>query len=228
MYFNIKKKPLLLIAVTVFFVQSFVSVQAASLSLGGTMRINKQLKSVKTIKEEGVVMQNLDYSCGAASLATLMQYYYNEKVTEKDILDAAKHVLTGDTDKVKEKGLSLLDLKQIAQHFGYKSAGFNLSAESLKNLNGPVIIHFKPNGYEHFAVLKGVRGDRVYLADPSRGNYRESIYKFIEEWNGITLALDKNGNINSQSVLSVSEIINTHPEIQSVRQMLRFGDLLTD
>jgi len=41
--------------------------------------------------------------------------------------------------------------------------------------------------------LKGARGDRIYLADPSRGNIRMSVDRFAREWSGIALVLGKSG-----------------------------------
>jgi hypothetical protein len=38
-----------------------------------------------------------------------------------------------------------------------------------------------------------VRGDRIYLADPSRGNIRLSVDRFAKEWSGIALVLGKQG-----------------------------------
>jgi hypothetical protein len=48
-------------------------------------------------------------------------------------------------------------------------------------------------GYYHFAVLRGVAGDRVYLADPERGNLRMSIGRFLDEWAGVVFILGKAG-----------------------------------
>lgn len=53
-----------------------------------------------------------------------------------------------------------------------------MNVGQLRQLTGPVIIFYKPFGYEHFAVLKGVRGDRVFIADPSLGNYRDAVWSW--------------------------------------------------
>ena len=54
----------------------------------------------------------------------------------------------------------------------------------------------RPHGYRHFAVFKGVRGDRVYLADPSLGNVRMPLYRFLDMWaneagQGVIFAVEK-------------------------------------
>lgn len=67
-----------------------------------------------------------------------------------------------------------------------------LKYAGLKQLKGPVLIHLEREDYKH-AVLKGVREDRVYLADPSRGNVRMSVDRFAQEWSGAALVLGRKG-----------------------------------
>src|SRR5690348_14751790 len=42
--------------------------------------------TLKELRDLNVVKQATDYSCGAASLATLLIYYYGEMTSEADIL----------------------------------------------------------------------------------------------------------------------------------------------
>jgi predicted double-glycine peptidase len=53
------------------------------------------VKSWKSIRDSRVVKQDLDYSCGAASIATLLSEYYQRPTSEKEILD----LLVAETDK---------------------------------------------------------------------------------------------------------------------------------
>ncbi len=152
------------------------------------------------LRDKHVVKQKLDASCGAAALTTLMAFYYGENLSEQDILD----ILKVRTDKLsdeerrrkKKAGFSLLDLKYAAQKKGYKAAGFKLTIDQLRQLQAPVIVYVEPFGYHHFAVLRGIAGDRVFLADPGRGNLRMSIAHFKEEYGGIIFALGKSGEEN--------------------------------
>jgi uncharacterized protein len=153
--------------------------------------------TLKELRDQYVVKQQLDYSCGAAALATLMVYYYGENTSEKEILELLSTRLETMTEEERARktriGFSLLDLKVVAQQKGYRAAGFKLTIDQLPQLLAPVIVHVQPFGYHHFAVLRGVAGDRVYLADPGRGNLRMSIERFLDEWNGIVFVLGKTG-----------------------------------
>jgi predicted double-glycine peptidase len=155
---------------------------------------NAQITSWKALNEQHIIMQKYDYSCGAASLATLMKYYFNEEINEQKLLDYIKTVFNKQEYKRIEKdGLSFLELEKISRSRGYQSANVRLKLSALKQLSGPVIVFLKTKDYRHFAVLRGVREDRVFLADPSRGNIRLSIKEFTKEWKGETFVLGKAG-----------------------------------
>jgi predicted double-glycine peptidase len=38
------------------------------------------------LRDQNVVLQRFDYSCGAGALATLMRYYFGDAVSEEAIL----------------------------------------------------------------------------------------------------------------------------------------------
>jgi uncharacterized protein len=161
---------------------------------GGGIRTDHSLLSWKELRDRNVVIQRFDYSCGAGALATLMRYYFGDPVEEEEILLSILGRMTEEEVRDREKnGLSLLDLKRCAEQRGYQAAGVKLNYASLPRLKGPVLIHLEREDYKHFAVLKGARGDRIYLADPSRGNIRMSVDRFAKEWSGIALVLGKSG-----------------------------------
>ncbi len=65
-----------------------------------------------------------------------------------------------------------------------------MSYENLAQLSGPVIVHLEDDAFGHFAVFKGIREDRIYLADPARGNIRLTSYQFKQKWNGIIFVVE--------------------------------------
>jgi hypothetical protein len=160
----------------------------------GTMPVRHTLKE---LRDQYVVKQQLDYSCGAAALATLMTYYFGDETSEQEVLKLLLARLTQHEQTLREKrGFSLLDLKHAAQAKGYRAAGFKLRLEQLRRIAAPVIVFIQPRGYQHFAVLRGIDRGRVFLADPARGNIRMSVERFLQEWSGIVFALGKAGEEN--------------------------------
>jgi len=207
---------------------------AANIGIGSGIRVNPPVRSMKDLRDEHLVKQHFDYSCGAAALATILRYGFGEKVTERDILKELFDLLSEEQKKVSRKeGFSLLDLQRVAQARGYKAQGFKLDARYLPRLGGPVIVFIEPRGYKHFAVLRGVRGDRIYLADPSRGNVRMPAHTFLESWQradgkGIIFVIEpKTGLPRDRMPLALDVKGLPQPEIMTIREMLAVGNPYT-
>jgi hypothetical protein len=144
------------------------------------MMLRVQVESVRDQRFNDVVSQTLDYSCGAAAMATLLRYHYNDPVTEPEIV--REMVLHGDREKIRREGFSLLDLKKYSQRRGYETKGFSISPETLERLAIPSITLVHTRGFSHFVVLKGARDGIVYLADPALGQRNLPIDEFVDEW----------------------------------------------
>ncbi|MEJ2090982.1 MAG: C39 family peptidase [Syntrophobacterales bacterium] len=143
--------------------------------------LTKQVKSMKELRQQQMVPQSRDFSCGAAALATIMHYYYGQPVTELDaILGMFKH---GDQQDIRKRGFSLLDMKRYANALKYKADGFKVKdVKILKSLTVPVIVLIETGSYKHFVVIRRV-GDRfVYISDPSWGNRKVPVQEFNKIW----------------------------------------------
>ena len=191
---------------------------------------------MKELRDQGVVKQRFDFSCGAAALATLMRYGFGQDVTEDQILVGLFDLPTAEEKLERERtGFSLLDMQRVARARGYNAEGFRLEPDQLTMLGGPVIVFIEPRGYRHFAVLRGISGGRVHLADPSRGNIRMPMYAFLDSWRqadgkGIIFAAEpQSGRPTGPSRLSLIQTAGrgrVRPEVMSVREMLEVGDAL--
>lgn len=147
---------------------------------------DRKTKSWLELRDEGLVRQKYDYSCGSASLATIMTYFYASSVTEKEIWDFVVKKKNIDFDALsldnlgdlKDKGLSFLDLSEFAESKGFKAIGLALDFKSLKQLKVPAIVFLNIRKTEHFSVYKGMDDRYVYLADSSFGNIKISLKRF--------------------------------------------------
>lgn len=177
---------------------------AFSLDVGVGTRIYKPVKNFKEIKTRNIVGQTLDFSCGPASLATLLSYYFQDKITEQEIIKYL--LLTTDLEKVKRrKGFSLLDLKNFAKLRGYQVVGYRMDLEYLAGLNKPVLIPVDIKDYSHFVIFRGLKGERVFLADPALGNMTMKVERFLNLWQGgVGLVLSKTGENRLNSALKLS------------------------
>ena len=149
-------------------------------------------KKVETLRERRLrqmVHQSVDFSCGAATLATILRYYYGLPVTEKEAILGM--FALGDRAKIRQMGFSLLDMKNFAEKLHYKATGYKIKEiDKLKELKVPVIALISTQNYTHFVVVRKVTDQYVYLADPSWGNRRMKLLDFAKVWNNIILAIN--------------------------------------
>jgi predicted double-glycine peptidase len=147
--------------------------------------ITKPIKSWIEFKNENLTRQDYDYSCGSASLSTVMKHYYDQNISEKDVLDAVLK-MKGLNKDLKRKledediALSFMDLSEYVKTIGYKAIGLALDIKALKKLKAPVILFVKIRKDEHFTVFRSMDEDNVYLSDPSFGNMKIRMAKFKE------------------------------------------------
>jgi predicted double-glycine peptidase len=131
--------------------------------------IDKPIKSWIEFKNENLIRQKYDYSCGSASLSTILKYYYDLNISEKDILDTILKSKGYDITK-KEKledgdtSLSFLDLANFSKNKGFRAFGLALDFISLQKLKAPVILFVKIRKSEHFTIYKNMDKNYVYLA----------------------------------------------------------------
>lgn len=150
----------------------------------------KNVRSLKEIREEGVVRQRWDISCGAAALSTVLTYDFKDATPESAIVVWILHRV--DPIKIRTRGgFSLLDLKRFAQARGYSAEAFSgMSIEELALQKTSVITPIRLKGFDHFVVVKGIEGGRVVMADPGFGNVTMKVDRFRELWkNGIAFVV---------------------------------------
>ena len=208
-------------------------VSASQIGIGPGLRVDAPARSMKALRDQGLVKQGVDFSCGAAALATILRYGFGENVTEREILVQLFDLLSEEEKPtVRNTGFSLLHLQRVAQARGYHAEGFRLEPQQLSMLGGPVIVYIEPHDYQHFAVLRGVRGDRVYLADPSRGNIRVPAYTFLDGWlqddgKGIIFVVEpKTGLPDGKVPLALDKRGKPLPEVMTARELLAVGNPL--
>jgi hypothetical protein len=147
------------------------------------------VRSLLEIRQDGVMIQQWDLSCGAAALGTLLHDEFGEPVTEKVIANAlmgrAEYVAHPQLVQL-HQGFSLLDLKRYVQTYrnGSLYKGEGLGQLELNDLieRAPVLVPVDALGYNHYVIFRGIIGDRVLLADPAWGNRTMTIDKFQRMW----------------------------------------------
>lgn len=144
----------------------------------------RQVVSWTEIRDQNVVLQQKDFSCGAAALATVLRYYWGKDIQEEDVLESLTRTLKPEALKDRTKnGLSLADLKVLSDRMGYDAAVGKLdSLQKLSESKIPLIVPVKLGGTDHFVVYRGMCNGFVFLADPIRGNLRLCESEFEKAW----------------------------------------------
>lgn len=170
------------------------------------------IKSWKTLRDFRVIKQDLDYSCGAASLATVLNEYYRLSVTEEEILKIMNK---------EDMRASFDDMANALKELGFQGVGYAASFEQLTKLKIPVIVYTKHRKDDHFSVLRGINKDTVWLADPSLGNRTYSKHQFLKMWETRENS-DLKGKILAiiplnQEVQTMNDFFTNHPRRQTAQ-----------
>lgn len=171
-----------------------IAVFLAAVLLAASFAARAQpVRSLLEFRQAGVVVQQWDSSCGAAALATVLTYTFDDAVTEKTVAQ----VMLRRTDPLRVRvrgGFSLLDMKRYAESRGYSAEGYrNTSVPELAAMRSP-IVPIVEYGSPHFVVVRRVHDGEVEIADPGFGNRTLSLERFRDAWqNGIAFVLERQG-----------------------------------
>ena len=187
-----------------------------------------------------MIEQQFDYSCGSAALATLLNYHLGEQFSERQVIEGL--FTHGNIERIRQRrAFSFLDMKRFVDAMGYHGAGYTAELENLKDLDVPVILPIKINGYEHFVVFRGIHDKRVFLADPWLGHTTYPVGVFEDLWDRQVLFMIDPGDRPTRSLLALTKedmryidedrvmwslfpSMNIHPEYRQDMELLRHGE----
>jgi len=138
--------------------------------------------SIRQSRLAGTLLQQYDFSCGSAAVATLLTHHYGLAVSESTVFESMFR--QGDQQKIQREGFSLLDMKNFLKSQGFEADGFEQPLEKLLEARVPAIVLVNENGYRHFVVVKGLRDGRVLVGDPANGTRAMPRASFNAIWQG--------------------------------------------
>jgi NHLM bacteriocin system ABC transporter peptidase/ATP-binding protein len=123
------------------------------------------------------VLQMEATECGAASLAMILAHYGLWLPLEKLRQECG----------VDRDGSKASNVLRAARNRGCECHGYRWSADTLREQDYPLIIHWE---FNHFVVLEGIHKDTVYLNDPAVGRRTVAWADFRTSYTGVTLSFE--------------------------------------
>lgn len=127
------------------------------------------------------ILQIEAVECGATCLSIILAHY-GRWVTLEELRVAAG---------VSRDGTKASNLLKAGRHYGLNAKGFRKDVSKLHEVPWPAVLHWN---FNHFVVLEGIRGQRVFINDPALGRRTITFEELNEAFTGVVLAFEPSEN----------------------------------
>ena len=142
--------------------------------------LKKAFKTPNSRVKVPTILQMEATECGAASLAMVLASFGLWLPLEKLRQECG----------VNRDGSKASCVIRAARNRGCTATGYRWNADRLKEVGKfPLIVHWE---FNHFVVLEGIKGDKVYLNDPAMGRRTVKWEEFRSSYTGVALHLVPN------------------------------------
>ncbi|MDX1669845.1 MAG: cysteine peptidase family C39 domain-containing protein [Limnobacter sp.] len=133
-----------------------------------------------------MIPQELDMSCGAATMASMVSFYGETPLSEAELLDMLTQTVPAEQqDRVLSEGFSLLHMKRALHFIDLDLKAARITHEQLEAFASPAMLQLKTEQGYHFVLWHGKVAGLHWIGDPSVGDVWWSDKALSVHWTGI-------------------------------------------
>lgn len=179
-----------------------------------------------SMDREHIIRQTTDRTCGPATLATLLHYYFGKSVTEAEIYHLALATMLGEQSEIDVMpSITLRGLMGALAHHGFQGHPVQTTFDDLEayfeRYEIPIVLRiYHPT--PHFTLLIGMVDNLFILSDSMLGQFTMSKHELKDHWDNYALFVMPVGDFSFKSEFRLEKLAEVQQRSKLLNQIRMF------